>query len=153
MKYQEVGQETPRGPVWSTVPSNGRGRQCRLSCQDGRDSANPSVPSELKMTAELTQAATSMLGCMHPTGFLTIWDSLTMDTKEKLGNTLLDWKKIMFPPQTKRSSQLMVDRRENGWAVISSSIHNLTRAHCTPPVELPHRFRWRSYFQDREGQS
>jgi serine/threonine protein kinase len=69
----------------------------------GRRFPKPKVPIFPSIRANeqgLTQAATSKIGCMHPRGFLTIWDSLTMDTKEKLGNTLLDWMKIMFPPQT-----------------------------------------------------
>jgi hypothetical protein len=55
----------------------------------------PIVPP-IRADEESTKAhRASKIGCMYDLGFLLIWNSLAMDTKEKLGNTVQDWRKII----------------------------------------------------------
>jgi hypothetical protein len=64
----------------------------------GRCFPKPKVPIFPPICADKESTiahGASKIGCILDLGFLPIWNSLKMDTKEKLGNTLQDWRKII----------------------------------------------------------
>jgi len=83
----------------------------------GRRFPKPKVPifPTIRADEESTVAhGTSKIGCMNDLGFLPIWNSLTMDTKEKLGNTLQDWRKIISSLHTVVDMNLVSTVEEDG---------------------------------------